>query len=117
MAEFEPKAQATGSLPVPAKPKEGVDPSDWEAIRLAFAGSKAAPASNVDIDWSNPQTGSAGTITPLAFAETKAGGLCQAFATTINDTRGVRRYRGEACMEASGRWRLTSATPEDGKLL
>ena len=92
---------------------DGVDPSDWETVRqtIATIGSDA-----FDRAWQNPKTGSSGTITALA-AEPRAGSLCRAFATTVNDLRGIRRYRGEACQSANAGWRLTGIVPEDSLLL
>ena len=47
----------------------------------------------------------------------RATGACRAFATTISDYRGVRRYSGEACRPANGGWRLTGIVPDDTTLL
>ena len=91
----------------------GVDPSDWETVRLAITeiGSDA-----LDRAWRNPETGSSGTITALA-AEPRDGGVCRSFATTVNDVRGIRRYRGEACQAGDASWRITAIIPEDSALL
>jgi len=99
----------TGSV-VRASVADAVDPSDWEAVRRTIAdiGSDA-----FDQAWKNPKTGSSGTVT----AEAGDGGPCRAFATTVNDLRGIRRYRGEACRDGSAGWRLTGVVPEDGVLL
>ena len=43
--------------------------------------------------------------------------VCRAFATTVNDLRGIRRYRGEACQTGDAGWRLTGIVPEDSVLL
>ena len=113
---FDP-ADVTGSVPAgPAASASatGVDPSDWRTVQQALAG-MAADERRDGIGWQNPKTGSAGMITAYAAEETAAG-YCRVFATTINDTRGVRRYRGEACRSGED-WKLTRVQPEDGKLL
>lgn len=109
----------TGSIPsgksvVSARVADGVDPSDWQTVRDALSG-MAASATGNGLDWRNPTTGSAGTITAYAAEDTPAG-FCRAFATTVSDMRGVRRYRGQACVRG-GDWKLTGVTPEDGELL
>jgi surface antigen len=101
---------------VSAKVSEGVDPSDWETVRRAVA---SAPVDGVDggIDWSNPDTGSTGTITAYPVVAGKDGTLCRTVATTVSDLRGVRRYRGQSCQRRDGRWQLFSFTADDAKLL
>jgi surface antigen len=102
----------TGSV-VRATVTDSVDPSDWEAVRRTIAeiGEDA-----LDLAWKNPKTGSSGTVTAMA-PEPRAEGVCRAFATTVNDLRGVRRYRGEACQTGDAAWRLTGIIPEDSLLL
>jgi len=115
-------AAPAGATPEPAaKPRtaiDGVDPSDWERIRL-FASTNVEPAKTGEVlDWTNPETGSNGTISPLAASRTVAGGReCRSFGLTVSDIRGIRRYRGDACHTPDGMWQLFDVTPEDGALL
>lgn len=102
----------TGSL-VRATVADSVDPSDWEAVRRTIAG---IGGEAFDQAWKNPKTGSSGTVMAEA-PEPRADGVCRAFATTVNDLRGVRRYRGEACQDGNEGWRLTGIVPEDSLLL
>ena len=67
------------------------------------------------LDWLNPDTGSTGTITATATAS-EGKFLCRSFATTVNDLRGIRRYRGEACAPDGGRWQLRGVTPDDAAI-
>ena len=101
----------TGS--VNAKAGDPVDPSDWEAVRRTLASVPANQLDESDFAWSNPQTGSAGRITALA----KSSKNCRTFTTTINDLRGIRGYRGEACRLDKGDWRLRGIVPDDSILL
>ncbi len=98
---------------VAAAVADHVDPSDWEAVRQALA-SLAEEAR--DLAWQNPRTGSSGTLT-VTGTETRDGDVCRDFATTLNDVRGVRRYRGEACRGDGGGWRLSGIIPDDSVLL
>jgi len=102
----------TGSV-IRAAVADGVDPSDWETVRQTIA---RIGAEAVDLAWQNPRTGSSGTLTALA-AEPRTGSVCRAFATTVNDLRGIRSYRGEACRSENAGWRLTGITPDDSVLL
>ena len=94
---------------------EVVEPSDWEAIRRIIA---RLPTENSSIaGWSNPVTGSSGEIVVLPVEASKLATKCRAFATTITDIRGIRRYRGQACQPPAGTWQLSDMAPDDTQLL
>jgi surface antigen len=104
------------SLNNPARPilasvviVDQADPSDWELVRRTAEG---APLAASRLDWVNPTTGSSGSLA-IAVAAAKGGTLCRAFATTINDMRGIRRYRGDACAASDGRSRLIGVVADD----
>ena len=96
-----------------APANDRVDASDWEVVRLTIAG--APKAATARLEWLNPDTGSIGTIV-TAEAATGDGRTCRAFATTVNDVRGIRRYRGDACVSTGGRWQLQGVTPDDAAI-
>ncbi len=116
MASTDP--MTTGSIKptlVSASVVDGVDASDWEAIRRTVAATSAD--SPVDrLAWRNPDTGSAGSIVALSAAHRQGVLECRTFATTVNDQRGVRRYRGEACQRSNGRWQLYGMVADDAQL-
>jgi hypothetical protein len=105
--------QRAGAVLASARVSDRVDPSDWEMVRRTIA---AAPAGNIESsqNWSNPATGSAGTVTTLAAGENPN---CRSFAATVHDLRGVRGYRGEACAAANGGVKLSGVAADDGVLL
>jgi surface antigen len=105
----------SGTVLVSAGGGGTVDPSDWEAVRQTVA---AAPteADSGRLGWTNPNTGSTGAVSILASAYGNGGKFCRPFATTINDDRGIRRYRGEACRRTDGNWHLYTVTPDDATL-
>ncbi len=108
----------TGSVKptlVSASVVDGVDASDWEAIRRAVA-TVPADTETDRLAWHNPDTGSAGTVSHLSAAHVRSGLPCRTFATTINDQRGARRYRGEACRRSDGRWQLYGMVADDAQL-
>ena len=88
------------------------DTSDWEMVRRTAEG---APVAASRLDWVNPTTGSSGSLA-IAVATGKGDTLCRAFATTINDMRGIRRYRGDACAASDGRTQLTGVVADDATL-
>lgn len=94
---------------------DGVDASDWETIRrtIARAGGSAAGR----IEWSNPDTGSTGTITDLREPAKRGDILCRGFSTTVTDVQGIRRFRGDACQRTDGRWQLYGMVPDDATFL
>ena len=106
--------ETTAAIPARGSSIETVDASDWETVRRTVA---LIPASEArTLDWSNPDTRSTGSITVAAADDAKASAACRAFATTVSDSHGIRRYRGQACRETSGRWQLKGVAGDDAVL-
>jgi hypothetical protein len=91
-----------------------VNPSDLEVVREKIASVPVDHPEAKALAWQNPDTGSDGILTRLVAAPAKN---CRDFATTINDSRGIRHYSGQACRSADGAWRLTAITPDDAATL
>ncbi len=107
----------TGSIAlVKAAVSDRVDPSDWQTIRQTLSRIPAGAGAGTSLDWHNSLTNSGGTVSVAAAAAPRNGALCRGFVATINDLRGIRRYRGEACRNANG-WQLSGVIPEDGAAL
>jgi hypothetical protein len=104
------QAQTARAIPANAPVIERVDPSDWETIRRSVAG--ISETLTQETPWFNPDTGSTGMV-GVSVASEVGGTLCRPFATTINDTRGIRRYRGDACLRTDGRWQLHAIQADD----
>jgi surface antigen len=108
----------TGSLhKVSTRGQDKVDQSDWETVRrtIASVAAESHPAANVA--WSNPDTGNTGTITIHDTITGTNDPNCRNFATTLNDPRGIRHYRGETCHMNDNRWQLFGVLADDSKLL
>lgn len=106
----------TGSIQkVSAKVNGSTSQSDWEAVRSTVA--KAMEHKSEDLAWHNPSTGSNGALSILNTPTATNDASCRNFATTMNDMRGIRRYRGEACKMPNGRWQLFGVIADDSKLL
>ena len=57
------------------------------------------------LPWANAETGARGQVTGIV--ETKGKGtLCRSFSASRESFDGIGMYRGEACMVASGAWRM-----------
>lgn len=113
---------ATTTAPPATPPQrsvvEAVAPSDWEHIRLTASTFITGAANGEMIDWTNPDTGSNGTLSPVRTAHTEPDGRqCRPFALTVSDVRGIRRYKGDACRAPDGMWQLFEVVPEDSALL
>ena len=114
---------AATPAPLPAAPTmppaivDALADSDWQAIRAKAASDLPAAANGAELDWSNLDTGNSGTLAPLSDPRPNGALSCRAFALTVSDVRGIRRYHGDACQSASDAWQLFNMTPDDKKLL
>jgi surface antigen len=103
------KAAVTGSI-VPAQQIDIKSSSDQNTIRNIVSALNFTQWGSKPLPWSNPETGSQGTIT--AIAEKKDGsGLCREFQTSRESFDGVMLYKGETCMQNGGQWALKSFAP------
>jgi surface antigen len=107
------RGEATKPILASATVTDQVDASDWETVRRTAEG---APVEASRLDWINPETGSSGRIAIAAAATDQDGVVCRSFATTVNDVRGIRRYRGEACVRTDGRSQFRGVIADDATL-
>jgi len=109
---------STGSIQkVSAKGTDKVDRSDWAAVRRAIASVASERGTTGTGEWRNPKTGSSGMVTILNTVTATNDANCRNFVTTINDTRGIRNYRGEACRMSKDDWQLFGVLADDSALL
>lgn len=59
--------------------------------------------------WSNPDTGNSGSVTPTRTYRSKSGQVCREFQQTIIVGGREENGFGTACREADGSWRITSS--------
>jgi surface antigen len=102
---------------VKSKGQGKVAQSDWEAVRQSIARAAFDQSLGTALAWHNPQTGTTGTLTILDTITATNDPNCRNFQTTVNDTRGIRHYRGEACRMTKDRWELFGVLADDSKLL
>ena len=86
---------------------EGVDPRDAETIKMAVAQAQSEGTDSHLLAWSNPETGSSGTITAIDQFVGSHGQSCKKFRTTVDSFMGISLYNGETCELKKGLWVLS----------
>ena len=81
--------------------------SDEATIRNAVTSADIETLNGAPLPWANAETGARGQVTGIAELKGK-GTLCRSFSATRENFDGVAMFRGEACMVASGAWRMQS---------
>ena len=85
---------------------EGIAETDAEVIKQTVA--TANVASKIKpLAWSNPQTGSSGTIVAIDKFMGKHGQRCRGFKTSVDSFMGIAFYNGEACKISADKWVLS----------
>ena len=105
----------TGSLALQSKKTErangGIHPVDWKLTSTALKEALGQKEEGTSIPWQNPNTGSRGTVTPVAAAYIKDGFACRNFiASHVGDGR-ESWYEGTACRIHRGEWEIRSTRP------
>lgn len=82
-----------------------LDKADQTAMMNANSRAYSAPIGQ-QITWNNPQSGNAGTITPVRDGYSNSGAYCREFQQTI--TVGGQRQQGygRACQQPDGSWQI-----------
>jgi surface antigen len=90
-----------------AKPvaAEGIDSTDVEVIKNAVA--TADTGIEPELAWSNPDTGSRGTIKAIDKFVGSHGQKCKKFQTTVDSFTGISLYNGETCEARKDSWVLS----------
>ena len=97
----------TSNVPAPRTPVEVERVSDEATIRNAVTSADVETLAGAPLPWANAETGARGQVTGIVETRGK-GTLCRSFSATRESFDGVGMYRGEACMVASGAWRMQS---------
>ncbi len=103
------KTTITGSV-APAQQVDTKSSSDQTTIRNIVSALNFTQWGSKPLPWSNPETGSQGTITAIAEKKDETG-LCREFQTSRESFDGVMLYKGETCMQNGGQWALKSFAP------
>ena len=103
------QATVTGSV-ARAQAVDTKGSSDQTTVRNIVSALNFTQWGSKPVPWSNPETGSQGTITAIAEKKNETG-LCREFQTSRESFDGVMLYKGETCMQNGGQWTLKSFAP------
>lgn len=99
-------AVITSSITKPVK-TEGIDSTDAELIKTVVAETEFEGPTPNALAWSNPDTGSRGTIMAIDKFVGSHGQKCKKFQTTVDTFMGISLYDGETCELRKGFWVLS----------
>jgi surface antigen len=105
--------EVTGSLAMQSKKTErtGTHSIDWTLTSVALKEALGQRDEGASVPWQNPNSGTRGTVTPVASAYIKEGFACRNFiASHVGDGR-ENWYEGTACRVHRGEWEIRSARP------
>jgi surface antigen len=103
----------TGSLALQSKKTErtGTQSIDWTLTSVALKEALGQKDEGASVPWQNPNSGTRGTVTPVAAAYIKDGFACRNFiASHVGEGR-ESWYEGTACRVHRGEWEIRSARP------
>lgn len=99
-------AVVTASVTKPVE-QEGIDSTDAEVIKTVVAQTDVEGTTDNALAWSNPDTGSSGTIMAIDKFVGSHGQKCKKFQTTVDTFMGISLYDGETCEMRKGFWVLS----------
>ncbi len=82
-----------------------LDKADRAEISRAESRAYSAPIGQ-QITWNNPQSGNAGTITPVRDGYASDGAYCREFQQTITVGGQKQQGYGRACQQPDGSWKI-----------
>ena len=77
-----------------------------ESERAAQQAFETAPSGQTS-QWSNPDSGNHGTVTPTRTFQTDSGQYCREFQQTVVISGEEQQAHGTACRQPNGSWRIT----------
>lgn len=107
----------TGTLQHPAapalKPVADLPPEgDLIIARAAVSEVMSKGGKDASVSWENPQTGTRGTVTPIATARNEDGGLtCHEFLASFEREGTSSWMQGDACRANKGKWEVRNLKP------
>jgi len=107
-------AGLTGTLHAASTPLRAVNdmPPEGDLViaRAAVSEVMAKGGKDASVSWENPETGTRGTVTPIAAARSEDGMTCHEFLASF-ERRGTSSWmQGEAC-RAKGKWEVRTLKP------
>lgn len=84
-----------------------LDKADLAYANQANQRAQVAPM-NQPIQWSNPESGNYGTVTPVREGRTQSGAYCREFQQTVTIGGKTESAYGTACRQPDGTWKVNS---------
>jgi surface antigen len=84
-----------------------LDKADLAYANQANQRAQAAPMQQT-IQWSNPETGNYGTVTPVREGRAQDGSYCREFQQTVTIGGKTESAFGTACRQPDGTWRVVN---------
>jgi surface antigen len=104
------KSEVTGSIAPKTKSGAEISPADWNLAAAALREALGQLEDGASIPWSNPNTGSRGTVTPVAAAFVQDGFACRNFLASHVAER-ESWFEGTACRIHRGEWEIRNRRP------
>ena len=106
----------TGTMqpaPLTVRPADIVPPeADLAMARAAATEIMTKGGKDASLSWENPQTGTRGTVTPIASARNEDGGVtCHEFLASFEREGSSSWMQGDACRANKGKWEVRSLKP------
>jgi len=86
---------------------KSLDTADRLAAQQAIERSYSAPL-NQTIEWSNPESGHRGTVTPIREGRSSTGGICREYKQSIIIDNQNETATGRACQNPDGSWSVVN---------
>jgi len=87
---------------------KSLDKADQAALAQAGEEARTAPIGKT-IDWSNPDSGNSGSVTPIREGRQEgSGNYCREFQQTVTIDGKTEKAFGVACRQPDGSWKITS---------
>ncbi len=85
-----------------------LDERDKRMAREAEQRALETSPSGRSVAWQNPDSGHAGTVTPVRTYQTANGSYCRDYQTTVTIDGKQERATGTACRQPDGTWRIVN---------
>jgi surface antigen len=93
---------------VSTRSESSMTSTDWSLATIALREALAKNEDGMSVPWLNPNTGTRGTVTPIASAYVQAGSACRNFlASRVGDGQ-EGWFEGTACRGHAGQWDVRS---------
>jgi surface antigen len=87
---------------------QSLDRADRLAMEQTTQNTLEESPSGTTVNWSNPDSGNSGTVTPTKTYQTSAGNYCREFTQTVQIGGRSEEAYGTACRQPDGSWKVVN---------